>query len=87
MSEQFTLPPGCGGLKIDSDGTRYGADRHGRIAVDNPHHAAQIREKGSKYINKSVLGAFYGLDIERCACGFAPHKFSDTCAKCGNKLK
>lgn len=86
MSEQFTLPPGCQGLKIDSDGHRYAADRRGHIEVSNPDHAAQIREKGSKFIHKAAL-AFNSAVVDRCACGFAPHSFSSTCPRCRRPLK
>jgi len=87
MSEQFTLPSGCQGLSIASDGTRYGADKHGRIQVDNPRHVAEICEKASAHFGKSMLGAFGGMDGNRCVCGFLPHSFSATCAKCGRNLK
>lgn len=86
MAEQFTLPNGCGGLKIDSDGTRYGADATGHISVDNPDHAAQIKTKASLYIHKRVVG-FLNLPGERCGCGFAPHSFTSICPKCGRVLK
>lgn len=86
MAEQFTLPNGAGGLKIASDGTRYGADPTGHITVENPDHVKQIREKGSLYITKRITG-FGHLAIERCNCGFAPFKFSSVCPRCGNTLK
>lgn len=86
MAETFTLPTGCRGLKMDSDGTRYGANKGGHIEVDNPAHVAEIKTKASMYINKRVVG-FLNLPGERCGCGFAPHAFTAVCPRCGTALK
>ena len=84
MSETYTLPTGCGGLTIDSDGSRYAADRHGHIQVDNPGHVAEINRKGLRYIAKTGIG-FGGMAGARCECGFLPHSWSRRC-RCGRPI-
>ena len=86
MSQQFTLPPGCGGVTMSADQTRYAADATGHITVDNPRHIDEIATKAARYIHRRLIG-FGERDGERCACGFLPHRFSTTCSHCGRDLK
>lgn len=86
MSQQFTLPNGCAGVTMSGDKTRYAADATGHITVDNPKHIEQIREKGARYFGARIHG-FEVTEGDRCVCGFAPHKFSTNCPRCGAPLK
>jgi hypothetical protein len=89
VSETFTVPPGCTGLRIEGSSARYPADSTGHVTVDNPRHAAKVATNGAAYFHKRIEG-FTHLPGNRCPnddCRFQAHAFSTVCPRCGASLK
>lgn len=81
----FRVPPGCTGLSF-SDGTRYEA-RGGRVVVDNPTHARQVRKADP---GDRISAATYtptAAPSRDCVCGFIAFRWQRRCPRCHRPLE
>jgi hypothetical protein len=82
---ELRVPPGCTGLQME-DGTRYDANRAGRLeSVDRPDHVRQIlkaSEASGNPIANAVYGAPVGSPSRRCPeCTFVGYGWQRECPK------
>jgi len=91
----FTLAEGATlGAKMSSDGTVYRPDSHGRIHVDNPRHARELRSSNAKneyaMVAEAVLPVGPNLPDNYCdgdgGCMFNNLIYRTTCVRCGMTL-
>ena len=85
----FIVPKGSTGFRME-DGTRYDANRAGRIVVDNPAHVAAVkrasRNSGGAFSEGIVTGSLGGTSKVCQPCRFVGYAFSTTCPRCGGPL-
>lgn len=84
----YSVPRGCTGLQMQ-DGTRYQANRAGRVVVDRPDHARHIERvsgEGGGHIHRST-GGIPVTGAKHCpACRFVGYGWQSTCPRDGNTL-
>ena len=85
----FIAPKGATGFRME-DGTRYDANRNGRIVVDNPAHVKAVRRasrnSGGAFSEGVVTGTLTGMSMVCGPCRFVGYAFSTTCPRCGGAL-
>jgi hypothetical protein len=78
----FLTPPGCTGLEMATGG-RYDGSRSGRVEVDNPRDAAQIRKASvasGEMIREAVHAGTVGGPSRECGtCGFVGYLWQSGC--------
>jgi hypothetical protein len=85
---RVTVPPGCTGLDM-ADGTRYNADRHGRVQVADRHARAIRRgwygDSGVMVVDEQHhLGTRTGRWCTTCAPARLWNTWNLQCPRCGH---
>lgn len=85
---EVTLPPGCYGIEM-GDGTKYDANRQGRVTVSD-EHAPYIKSSQNGQLGiVSPRGLTFGTKKgRRCApCARLWNAWSTTCPRCGQETE
>ena len=90
MTVTMAAPPGCFGIEMAADGTRYDTDRHGRLEVAD-HHAVQVRRSWAGHSGTIdarqpvVLGTRATRWCAACRPARAWQAWTITCPRCGTR--
>ena len=86
----YLVPQSCYGLTME-DGTKYNADRRGRIRnVENPNHQYHIERNaaiGGGHVHRSTGNVEMKTTGSYCReCRFVGWAWQKQCPKCGSEL-
>jgi hypothetical protein len=89
---EYVVPKGCYGLTME-DGTKYNADRSGRIKdVTNANHQYHIERNssiGGGHIHRSTgnMPSKNSASMYCRGCKFVGYGWQKVCPKCGEKME